>query len=101
MYRMSTVLFLHLKSMMTIHIVYPVIVWFWVLIKGVKWTSVLLSHRHNKAFLVPDSCRETETNGNSISIDATDDAIESDSQNDTCCFRLFDIAGYTQYTHCR
>jgi hypothetical protein len=30
----------------------------------------------NKAFLVPDSCRATEGNGNSISSDITDDTIE-------------------------
>jgi len=39
---------------------------------------VLFSHGPNKAFLVPDSCRATERNGNSISIDVTDDAIEKD-----------------------
>jgi len=27
----------------------------------------------NKVFLVPDSCRATESNGNSISTDVTDD----------------------------
>ena len=60
---------------------------------------MLFSHRHNKVFLVPDSCRETETNGNSTSVDVTDDAIENDSQNDTYCFGLSDIEGYTQYTY--
>jgi hypothetical protein len=29
---------------------------------------VLLGHEHIKAFLVPDSCRVTERNGNSISV---------------------------------
>jgi hypothetical protein len=32
----------------------------------------------NKAFLVPDSCRATERNSNSISADVTDDVIEND-----------------------
>jgi Ni,Fe-hydrogenase I cytochrome b subunit len=40
---------------------------------------VLLSHGPNKAFLVPDACRVTERNGNSISTDIIDDA----------CFRYF------------
>jgi hypothetical protein len=35
---------------------------------------VLFSHGPNKAFLVPDSCRATELNGNSISADVTDNA---------------------------
>jgi len=39
---------------------------------------LLFSHGSNKAFLVPDSCRATEINGNSISADVTDDAIEND-----------------------
>jgi hypothetical protein len=39
---------------------------------------VLFSHGPNKAFLLPDSCRGTERNGNSISADVTDDAIEND-----------------------
>jgi hypothetical protein len=30
-----------------VNIVYPAIVWFWVLIKEVKWTSVLLDHGTN------------------------------------------------------
>jgi len=38
---------------------------------------LLFSHGPNKAFLVPDSCRVTERNGNSISTDVTDDAIEN------------------------
>jgi hypothetical protein len=37
---------------------------------------VLLCHGLNKAFLVPDSCRATEGNGNSISGDITDDTVE-------------------------
>jgi hypothetical protein len=36
-----------------------------------KPSSVLFSHGVNKAFLVPDSCRATESNGNSISADDT------------------------------
>jgi len=32
----------------------------------------------NKEFLVPDSCRATERNGNSISPDITDDTNEND-----------------------
>jgi len=39
---------------------------------------VLFSHGANKAFPVPDSCRATERNGNSINADATDDVIEND-----------------------
>jgi hypothetical protein len=38
---------------------------------------VLLGHAPNKAFLVPDSCRETERNGNNVSADVTDDTIET------------------------
>jgi hypothetical protein len=38
---------------------------------------VLLCHGPNKAFLVPDLCRETERNGNSISTDVTDDTTEN------------------------
>ena len=59
-------------------VIYPAIVWFWVLIKGIKYTSVLFSHWHTKAFLVPDSCTETERNGNSVSADVTYDTIEND-----------------------
>jgi hypothetical protein len=36
------------------------------------------NHGPNKAFLVPDSCRETEQNGNSVSADVTYDTIEND-----------------------
>ena len=32
----------------------------------------------NKVFLLPDSCRATERNGNSISPDITDDTNEKD-----------------------
>ena len=43
---------------------------------------MLFSRGPNKAFLIPDSCRATERNGNSISADVTDD--------DTCLpFCLF------------
>ena len=44
---------------------------------------MLLGHGSNKAFLVPDSCRVTERNGNSTSADVTDVTIEND-QNDDC-----------------
>ena len=40
--------------------------------------SVSFSHGPNKAFLVPDSCRATERNGNSTNADTTDDTIEND-----------------------
>jgi hypothetical protein len=33
---------------------------------------------YNKAFLVSDSCRATERNGNSMSTDVTQDTIEND-----------------------
>jgi len=39
---------------------------------------VLFSNGPNKAFLVPDSCRATERNGNSIRAEVTYDTIESD-----------------------
>ena len=39
---------------------------------------MLFSHEPNKALLIPDTCRTTERNGNSISPDVTDDAIEND-----------------------
>ena len=39
---------------------------------------MLISLGPNKAFLVPDSCRATERNGNRISADITDDIIEND-----------------------
>ena len=48
---------------------------------------MLLGHGPNKTFLVPDSCRETERNGNSISADITDDTIENDKNN--TCFIYF------------
>ena len=35
---------------------------------------MLFSHGPNKAFLVPDSCRATKRNGNSISSDVADEA---------------------------
>jgi len=38
---------------------------------------VLFSHGPNKEFLVPDSYRATERNGNNISADVTDDTIEN------------------------
>jgi hypothetical protein len=45
---------------------------------GVKLTSSLVNHGHNKAFLVPHSCRATERNGNGIHADVTDDTNEND-----------------------
>ena len=39
---------------------------------------MLFSHEPNKAFLIPDTCRTTERNDNSINPDVTDDAIEND-----------------------
>ena len=45
--------------------------------KGGQINLVLLGHGPNKAFLVPDSCRGTERNGNSISTDVTDGTIEN------------------------
>ena len=71
-------LFIIIYGQTATKVIYPAIVWFWVLIKGVKYTSVLFSHRPNKAFLVPDSCRETERNGNSVSADVRYDTIEND-----------------------
>ena len=83
------------------HIIYPAIVWFGALIKGVKETSVLLGHGPNKVFLVPDSCRATERNSNSISPDITDDTIKITRTTLVSvifrrfgrCFGLFDIEG--------
>ena len=62
---------------------------------------MLLGHGPNKVFLVPDSCRATERNGNSISSDFTDDTIETIRttlvsvifRQFHSCFGLFDIAG--------
>jgi hypothetical protein len=48
---------------------------------------ILYGHEPNKAFLVPDSCRETERNGNSINSDVTDDTIENNSND--ACFNYF------------
>ena len=63
---------------------------------------MLFSNGPNKAFLVPDSCRAIERNGNSIRANVTDDTIEND-YNDACfsyfqtiwqlCFGIFDIEG--------
>ena len=36
---------------------------------------MLFSHEPNKAFLVPDSCRAAERNGNSVSTVVIDDTI--------------------------
>ena len=46
---------------------------------------MLLGHGPNKIFLVPNSCRETERNGDSISAAVTDDTIE----NNDACFNYF------------
>ena len=46
--------------------------------KVTKQTSVLLGLGPTKAFLVPYSCGATERNGNSISADITNDAIDND-----------------------
>jgi hypothetical protein len=62
---------------------------------------VLFSHGPYKAFLIPDSCKATERNDNSISADITDDAIEKIKITLVSnifrlfgrCFGLFDIAG--------
>ena len=43
--------------------------------KGVQINFSVITIR---PFLVPDSCRETERNGNSISADVTDDTFEND-----------------------
>lgn len=40
---------------------------------------MLFSHGSNKAVMVPESCRVA--NGNSISVDVTDDANENDQNN--------------------
>ena len=45
---------------------------------GVKLTSLIFNHGHNKTFLVPGSCRPTERNGNGIHADITDDTNEND-----------------------
>ena len=34
---------------------------------------MVLGHGYNKALLIPNSCRATERNGNSIRADVTDD----------------------------
>ena len=62
---------------------------------------MLLGHGPNKAFLVLDSCRTTERNGNSISADITDDTIENNKDDLVSvifgqfgwCFGLFDTEG--------
>ena len=42
---------------------------------------MIFSHGLNKAFLVSDSCRATVRNGNSISVDFTENTFEND-END-------------------
>ena len=69
---------------------------------------MLLGHGPNKIFLVPNSCRETERNGDSISAAVTDDTIE----NNDACFNYFQTIWQvfwtfryyminTLYVHCR
>ena len=73
------------------NVFYSAIEWSWELIKRVKFSVIL----------VPDSCRATDRNGNSISADVTEDTNENDYDN-ACfsyfkqfgsCFGLFDIEG--------
>ena len=58
-------------------------------------------HEANKTFLVPDKCRATVRNGNSIATNVIQYTIEND-KGDACsalfkqfgsCFGLLDIAG--------
>jgi hypothetical protein len=60
----------------------------------VKWTSVSLGYGPNKAFLVPDSCRATERNGNSISSDVADDTNEADFRT------MLVVAIFRQFGRC-
>ena len=61
---------------------------------------MLFSHGPNKAFLVPDSYRATERNGNSISTDVTGDALKTNRtmlvsaifRQFSSCFGLIDNA---------
>ena len=46
--------------------------------KGVKIKSILFSHGLNIALLVPDPCRATVKNGNSIRADVKENTIEND-----------------------
>ena len=50
---------------------------------------MLFSNGPDKAFLVPDSCRATERNGNSTSANVTNDIIENDSNG--LCFSYFQM----------
>ena len=49
--------------------------------------TVLQVMEQEIVFLVPDSCRATVKNGNNVSANLTEDAIETDQNN--CCFMLF------------
>ena len=60
----------------------------------VKWTSVSLGYGPNKAFLVPDSCRVTERNDNSISSDVADDTNEADLRT------MLVVAIFRQFGRC-
>jgi hypothetical protein len=46
---------------------------------------VLFSQGTNKDFLVPDSCRATVRNGNSISVDFAEDIIKNDKNGNCFC----------------
>jgi hypothetical protein len=76
------------------------------------WLDILLAiyvTDQDIDFLVPDSCRATVKNGNSISKDMNRGHHIENYYNDTCflqfsghfgsCFWHFDIAGYTQYMY--
>jgi hypothetical protein len=61
---------------------------------------MLLGHGPNTTFLVPDSCRATDRNSNSINADVRDDTIENNIRMTLVifreigrCFGLFYIAG--------
>ena len=58
--------------------------------KGGQINSVLFSHGPNKAFLVPDSHRVTERNGNVLALRIT--LVSVIFRQYGSCFGLFDIA---------
>jgi hypothetical protein len=62
----------------------------------VIYTLMLFSHGHNKALLVPDSCRATIRNCNSISADFTNDIIENYYNH--ACFSYFQIIWHLFWT---
>jgi hypothetical protein len=57
---------------------------------------MLFSNGPNKAFLVPDPCRPTERNGNSISANITDSIIENDMNG--VCFSYFQTIWQVSWT---